>query len=152
MSITGLDDCAIIILREPFGRAICPFSFTDIVSEPVTNLGNDFSAYVEYDRKLLYSSHVHSLDPPITFNKSVSFRSALLADIVIPPSLYGRIDDFVDDIITIGYLDNNWQRLTGASLLSLYLFWCLNADDKSIARDNIVALTKLKVEGTLNEV
>ena len=106
-SITNLDNYVIVILRELFGRAICPFSFTDIVSESVTYLENDLLAHIDWDEQLLYLLHAHSLDLPLIFNKSVSFRPTLLVDVVVPPSLFGRIDNFIDNIITVGYSDKN---------------------------------------------
>ena len=36
-----LDDFAILILRQTFGRAFGPFNFADIASEPATDLGNN---------------------------------------------------------------------------------------------------------------
>ena len=31
------------------------------------------------------------------------------------------MDDLIDDAVTAGYVDDNWQRLVGAALLSLHV-------------------------------
>ena len=109
MSITSIDDFAVMILREPFGGAVCPFSFRDIVSEPATDLGNDLLAS-DWDETKFYSPYVEKLDPPTLLDTSVPFGQALPADVVVPPSLHGKMDDFIDDIITAEYADSNWKR------------------------------------------
>ena len=107
MSITNLDDYVIIILREPFGRAICPFSFIDIVSEPVIDLGYNLLAYADWYIKTLYSPYINSFNLSIVLAESVSIGPVLLVDIVVSLSSCSRIDNFIDNIIVVEYLDNN---------------------------------------------
>ena len=151
MSITSIDDFAVMILREPFGGAVCPFSFTDIVSEPATDLGNDLLAS-DWDNSKICSPHIEKLDPPALLDPSIPFGKALSVDAVVPPSSHGKMDDFIDDIITAGCADSNWKRLAGASLLSSHLLDRPILPNEPVKRDDLVALNKLKAEGTLNEV
>lgn len=151
MSITSIDDFAVMILREPFGGAVCPFSFTDIVSEPTTDLGNDL-LNSDWNDLVLYSPHIHTLDPPVLHDSTVPYGKALPANVVVPPSINGKMDDFIDDIITAGYADSNWKRLAGTALISLHILGRPVAADEPIKCDDIVVLNKLKAEETLNEI
>ena len=65
MSMTTLDFYAVVILREKFGGAFYPYRFTDTISEPATNLGNDLLSCKDWNENEVFSPHVESLEPPL---------------------------------------------------------------------------------------
>ena len=82
--MTTLDDYAVMILRETFGGAFCPYRFTDTISEPATDLGNDLLSCKDWNENEVFSPHVESLEPPLLFDHSVSFVPARTPDAVVP--------------------------------------------------------------------
>ena len=138
--------------REPFGGSTCPYSFTNIVSEPATDLSNDSLASPDWDGLELHPYHVASLDPPISLGDYTPFGTALPSDVEVSFRPYGIMDDFIDDIITASRMDENWPRLVGAALLSLYVLGRPILPDEPLIRDDIAVLNKLTVEGRINEV
>ena len=151
MSITTLDDYAILILRQTFGGAFGPFDFTDIASEPITHLGNDMLSRDDWDKEELCSPHIESITPPLVQDTSLHFGIAREADVVVPAEKYGKLDDFIDDIISVGCFNPRWKRLAGVALLSLHIVGQPISKDEPLLRDDLVALKKLQAEGQLSE-
>ena len=151
MSITTLDDYAILILRQTFGGAFGPFDFTDIVSEPATDLANDLLSCEDWKEDEIFSLHVELIPPPELLSKDMPFGKARTADVVVPVSKYGKADDFIDDIISVGYFSKRWKRLAGASLLSLHILGRPVSKNEPLPRDDLVAMKKLQAEGRLSE-
>ena len=54
MSIATLDNYTIIILCETFGGTFCPYRFTDVISEPITNLDNDLLSYIDWNKNNVF--------------------------------------------------------------------------------------------------
>ena len=69
-------------------------------------------------------------------------------DVKVPLSSRGKMDEFIDGIMTQGYYDKHWKRLVGVSLLALHMFGRPLNTDEPIPRDDLVAINKLLAEGT----
>ena len=96
--------------------------------------------------------HIKSFDLPLLLDDNIPFGSALPADVEGFPVAHGCIDDFINHLVTYGYLNLNWIRLVGAVLLSLHIFGRPLLPGEPVKRDNLVALNKLKAEGRLAEI
>ena len=116
MCIKKVDDNAFLILRMTFGCTNGPFDWPDIITEPATDLCNDLLSYSEWDENTIFSPNVNKIKEPITLNNRVPFLPALTLDINVPCCSYGKSDDFVDDVITAGFLNDRWKKLVGAAL------------------------------------
>ena len=77
---------------------------------------------------------------------SVSFSKALEVDVVILVEKYSKLDDFIDNIISLEYPNDKWECLAGAALLSLHILGYSVLLDKPLSRNDLVALKKLKAE------
>ena len=52
----------------------------------------------------------------------------------------------------MGLLNKHWRRLCGATLLAIYILVRPVSDQEPIPRDDLVAMNKLRSEGSLSEV
>ena len=64
--------------------------------------------------------HSEKLLASVLLSTSAAFGKALPLDVAVPFSPRGKMDDFLDNIATAGYLDENRRRLVGESLLALH--------------------------------
>ena len=101
-SITLLYGFALLIHCLSFGDAYCP-SLWCVVSKIITDLGNDLLTYSEWDETKLFSLYISKLKAPTLFPDNIPLAQVLPADVEVPPCEFGSIDDFIDDIVTIGY-------------------------------------------------
>ena len=76
---------------------------------------------------------------------------ALEASVVVDVSIPGKADVFIDDIITIGLRNEDWQRLQEAAMLALHTIARPVHDDDPLPRESMIALNKLASEGGLSE-
>ena len=151
MCITIIDGIALLILRQTFGGAFGPYDFTDIISEPATDLGNDLITCKDWDEKEICSPHVKSIPPPKLLDSLIPFGQARPADVVVPINEFGKLDDFIDDVMSVGCMSERWERLGGAALLSLHILGRPTLPNEPLSRDDLVASKKLKAEGQLSE-
>ena len=114
-------------------------------------MGNDLLSCENWDETELHSPHVSSIPPPIAQDDSVPFGRARQADVVVPVEKHGKLDDFIDDIISVGYFNPRWKRLVGAALLSLHVLGRHVSPNEPVPRDDLVAMKKLQAEGQLSE-
>ena len=119
MGVTILYVKSMLNLRKTFGGALGPYCFTDVVSEPATDLGNDLLSCPDLDGEESRSPRTDTFEPPSTLDDNVAFSPSLPVDVVVPPVKHGLIDDFVDEVVAWSYLDENWKLLDGSALLSL---------------------------------
>jgi len=60
----------------------------------------------------------------------------------VPTSPYSKVDNFIDDIIIVGYHSQHWKCLARAALLLLYIFNQPLASNEPILYDDLLALNK----------
>ena len=77
---------------------------------------------------------------------SAPFRKALPLHADVPVLPNGKMDDFVDDVVTVGYHNERWRRLAGASLLSVHIFSCPMHSDEPLPREDLVVLKKFTLK------
>ena len=128
-SITLFCGFALLIHYLLFDGAYC-LSLWCVVSEIITDLGNNLLTYSKWNKTKLFSSHVSKLKAPTLLSANIPLVQALLTDIKVHPCEFGSINDFIDDIITIGYISNRWERLCWLlflSSLSLHVIFILTS-------------------------
>ena len=50
-----------------------------------------------------------SIPPPSLLDSSATFGEAIEADAVIPIHEFGKLDDFIDDIISVRQVSDRWE-------------------------------------------
>ena len=65
--------------------------------------------------------HISKLKEWALLPDDVPFSPALPPDVHVPPVSHGKIDDFIDDLVSVGFASSNWRRLRGACLLALLI-------------------------------
>ena len=88
--------------------------------------------------------------PNIT-KDSRPLAAALPVDVLVDPDPRGKIFCYIDDLITLGLMNNNWKRLAHAVALVIDLFGRPNHNQEPIERDELMPLKKLHAEGSLEE-
>jgi hypothetical protein len=145
-------------LRLTFGGSACPAEWC-VVSEMVTDLANRILDHKQWDTRTIFPSLAFEVPPTTLYPANTDFAKArpLSVELIIAEDEVGRVDVYVDDICTIGVLENEEQeqKLRFAALLAME---CIgtpitsNGATSIIVRDNIVSLDKLKAEAGLSEV
>jgi hypothetical protein len=145
-------------LRLTFGGSACPSEWC-VVSELVTDLANRILDHEHWDTKTVFPSLASNVPPTTLYPTTTEYAKArpLAVELIIEENEVGRVDVYVDDICTIGALENEEQeqKLRYAALLAME---CVgspltsNGTTHPIVRDNIVSLDKLKAEAGLSEV
>ena len=103
MCTTMLCGFALILRCLPFGGSHCP-NLWCIVSETITDLANDILSCPEWDENDLCSPHLSKLNEPERLDSSAPFGQARAADVVVHPNHHGKVDGFIDDLMTMGWL------------------------------------------------
>jgi hypothetical protein len=116
-------DLGLPSLRLTFGESPCPNKFC-VVSELCTDLANDILHCPDWDPNEIYSPHSHSLSEPVELDDSIPFGQAKELDVDVLVDDWGRIDDFIDDGITIvPDLGQNQNRAVQAMLLAIHTIY-----------------------------
>ena len=62
------------------------------------------------------------------------------------------MDDFIDDLVSIGCFNSLWQRIVAAPLLAIHLLSRPLSADEPVSRDDFLSFSKLAVEGQPTEI
>ena len=147
-----VDKTALLGLRLTFGRTPCTSEWC-ISSEPITNLANDILHAKDWDPNELCLPHSVSLSCPILQPQDKPFGKAMPINMHIPADDMGKVDDFIDDLITIiPHIRDNWKRGEGTSLLAIHTVSCPLHPEEPLPRDNVLSVSKLKDEGRMSEI
>ena len=123
-----------------------------MLSEGITDLGNDLLSCNDWSPNESQSPHASELKKPTSIDTSTPFGQALPAAVVVNPDSWSRIDAHINGIINVGLLGGNWRGLGGAALLDLHIFGRPADDNEPIPRDDLVAMKKILSEDSLSEV
>ena len=85
----------------------------------ITDLENNPLKLPDWDEKKLFSPHVSKLKLPTSLSDDALFAKALKANVAVSTCSHGRIDNCINDIVTITCLYERYKRLRGATLLAL---------------------------------
>ena len=149
----NLDGCwyIIISLRMPFGEAPCPSEFA-LAADLIADTINDLLADKNWKHNEVYSDMIHEIPNPIPLPDDIPFAEAKDMSVNIPLAEGGKTDVYVDDFITIGPdIDDTLDRITRALITVIHAKADNSASSKTIPRDDIVAIDKMKAEGAAEE-
>ena len=105
-SITIVCGFTLLFHYLPFGSSHCP-NLWCMVSELITALGNELFSGLDWNGRDLFSPHVSKLKGTKLLPDDHPFGLLLTPDVLIPPVPCGRIDDFIDDLVTSGFASDN---------------------------------------------
>ena len=148
-SVIKVDYLTLMIFRMTFGGSNGPFDWPGIITEPVTNLGNDL-LNSNWNGKNTFASCGKIIGKNL-LPTSPAFGKALPLDVVVPFSPRGKIYDFLDGIATVRYFSKSWKKLSGVSLIALHIFSRPLHSKELVPRHEMMALNKLIAEGTPSE-
>ena len=89
---------------------------------------------------------------PSLLPDSNSHGVALTLDVLVDPDSRGKAFCCIDDLITVGYFDENWKRLNCAVAAIMSVFGRPANDNEPLPREHLISAKKLIAEGSLEEV
>jgi hypothetical protein len=143
---------AYIALRLTFGGKSCPNDWS-VISESTTDLSNDILRCQDWDPREFHSPLQKHVPPTIRLPSSIPFAPGLPLVVEIPPDDQGKVDCYLDDLISV-IPDLNDNELRGASAvpLAIHLIGRPISDSEPIPRDPLISIKKLLAEGGLEEI
>ena len=102
MYSTKIDDYVLLILRMDFGCSKVLYDWPSIVNQPVMDLGNDLLNGLESDADELNSNHIDKIRKLVLLPESAPHCEAKSLDVNVTLSRRGKIDDFINFIMTQG--------------------------------------------------
>lgn len=151
--VTAFGNLALMSLRLTFGGAPCP-SLWSIYSEICCDLANDLIRCEEWDVDALASPHQAKIPGPVRLPADVPFGQALEVAVDLPADDNGKNDNYLDDAVTVTLdLEPSVTRSAAAVPLAMHVIGrpLLPPTTEPIPRDDLLSLTKLQAEGTLEE-
>jgi hypothetical protein len=148
-------DTAFISLRLTFGGSPNPPTWC-MFSELVTDLANEIAQCTEWDPGELRSPAQPDTPEPIRLPASVPIATSRpMAVLVPPPTMGGKVDGFIDDLINV-FIDNpaNCARQPHVVPLAMHVTSRPHAgdDEEPLPRRPILSIPKLIAEGRPEEV
>jgi hypothetical protein len=146
------DGIAHIYLRLTFGGSPNPAIFCE-VSEVATDLANEILLCPEWTPSIVSGPLQKYIGEPVRVPEDVPFGQAAPMAVDPDPQECGKVDVFVDDLIS-AFLDTaeNIARVPAIIPLVLHLLGRPVADDEPIDRNEFLSITKLLAEGTPAEI
>jgi hypothetical protein len=149
-TISTLGAFAYVYLRLTFGGSPNPPTWCNF-SEIVTDLANEIMQCDEWDPSTLYNPDQSETPMPVREKDNEHYAPARQMAVSIPPTIEGRVDGFIDDLINV-FLDveRNCARAPHAVPLAMYATSRPHAGEKSepIKRRAILSRIKLIAEGS----
>eukprot|EP00957_Ditylum_brightwellii_P113442 8649519-Ditylum_brightwellii.AAC.1 len=73
------------------------------------DLANDLLRCKDWDPEELNPPHAEKLSilPPSLLDENIPLTQAKDPDVIVPPDLEGKVDDFIDDSIGVGLYDKS---------------------------------------------
>jgi hypothetical protein len=150
LSTTDSDELAYVSLRFTFGGSPNPSEFS-LISEMIADLSNVLLQHKDWDPLNLHSEFISIVNPtPKLEQNNVEFTQARELLNEWEMSDYGVTEAYIDDIFVVFPFasDDHLERGRNAPLLAIDVMGRPTHDNDPLPRDPIVALKKLKAEGT----
>ena len=153
-TIAVVGQTAYMALRLTFGGCPNPPSFC-LFSELVTDLANELGNCRAWNPAVVFSPSQPRAPDPVRLPMSVPVEPARPMSVLGPASDSGRVDGFIDDLISV-FLDTptNLVRHTQSVPLAMHLTSRPHAGEDSdpIPRRPILSQSKLEAEGSPSEI
>jgi hypothetical protein len=151
-SIIVLAAIAFLALRLSFGGSPNPPTWCSF-SEMITDLSNEIPL-CEWDPTTLRSPGQPVTPVPKVLDDSIPFAPGRTLAVVIPTTVTGRTDSFIDDLVRV-FLDTETNRATQPHAVPLAIFVANRphaGDEEPIPRRENLSGPKLEAEGTPAEI
>jgi hypothetical protein len=149
-TISTLGPLAYVYLRLTFGGSPNPPTWCNF-SEIVTDLANEIAQCDEWVPETLQNPDQATTPEPIRDDPDIPFLPARMMAVEVPPTIAGRVDGFIDDLINV-FLDTaeNCARAPHVVPLAMHVTSRPHAGNESepIIRRAILSLEKLLAEGS----
>ena len=86
--------------------------------ETITDLANDILLCKEWNHQQICSPHFNRILEAKSQPDSIPFASAFLAHVYVPPTKHGKIDGYIDDLLSV-MLDINENSSHGSHAVPL---------------------------------
>ena len=90
--------------------------YPDVTNKPAKDLARNILKHSNWNETEVYSPKTEKLGDPDLLLESELFALDLRLDVQVPFYPNGKLDKFIDDIVSSGYFDKHRKRLSGASL------------------------------------
>ena len=142
----------LIAIRLTFGGKPCPFEWCSI-AEPICDLANDLIECEDWDTYNIQSPAFKEIPSTTVLPDHVPFALARALIVNVPLHRYGKCDEFIDDIVTVGvdHEEETRRRLRGAAPLAVFIVSRANHPNEPITRDDMITGDKMQAEGGLEE-
>ena len=142
---------AFVSLRLTFGGSPNPNIWGE-VSETATDLANALLACDEWNPEDLHSPLQHMIPPPSNEKDLRPFEPALSTAVQINTNDSGQVDCYIDDLTTVAVdMNDNWKRGAAAVLTAIHILGRPVDSSDPIKRVDLVSLSKLIAEATMEE-
>ena len=151
-SSTVVNNIGYISLRLTFGGSPCPPLWCE-VSELATDLANDLLECEDWDYNKVHSIHQKKIPKTSVLKEDIPFGQAKQADVAVPPQKCGKIDSYVDDLITVALnMDQIAIKAANAVPLALEILGRPVSHQEPVPRDELLSIIKLHAEGAMQEI
>lgn len=148
------EELAYVSLRLTFGGSTNPSEFS-LISEMIADLSNILLQHKDWNPNQLHSEFISIVSPtPKLESTDVDFTAARELLLEWEMSDYGVTEAYIDDIFVVFPFasDDHLERGRNAPLLAIDTMGRPTHKDDPLPRDPIVAIKKLKAEGTPSEI
>ena len=123
------------------------------MSELATDLSNDILGCDEWDHNEIHSTHKNKIPECKILTSTIPFGQARKADVNVPPRHCGKVDSYIDDLITVAlHTGNNAQRAANVVPLTFDIIGRPLSPWEPVPRDDLLSLIKLSAEGAMSEI
>ena len=151
MAMTIVGTFALISLRLPFGGTYCVYTWC-VISEYICDLANALLRCKYWGTNSFDFELKERIPDPVLLQNDENFGEALAPDVLVDPDPRGKTFCYIDDLIPVGYYDENWGKLRYAVAIAMSIFGRPVHKDEPLPRDHLLSVKKLAAEGGLEEI
>jgi hypothetical protein len=153
-TISTLGPLAYIYLRLTFGASPNPPTWCNF-SEILTDLANKIGQCKRWDPSTLHNPDQAQTPMPVRLEAEIPFAPARSMAVSVPPTIEGRVDGFIDDLINVFLgTPENLERAPHVVPLAMYATSRphVGEDAEPIKQRAILSILKLIAEGSPAEI
>ena len=106
MAMITLGSFALIYLRLPFGGTCCVYAWC-AVSELLCDVANALLRCIVLDPHAVYFTLKTKIPDPSPLSEDIDTGLAYAPDVLVDPDQRGEIFSFIDDLVVLGYYDED---------------------------------------------
>ena len=143
MCITHHCNKSILSLRKTLGGTFGPHLFSQKMSEPSTDLGDDVITCPNYDEATTCSPRLDKIPLLDLLPTTIPCATCLPASLNVPIQYYGKMDTWSDDAMSVWLYKGRWKRLIESPQLTLHLLGHPMSSHEPLPREDLVVMSKL---------